>query len=132
LAQLFTGSFLRNLDGKNRLLVPSEIRDALDAADRKGLFLIPSTKCVFLWPQSYLEAYSSQQGADPFGNLGFNRTFYSQMIFKAFDGTGRIVLPGELAARFPDREVLIAGAGRYLELWEPRAFEEAVSPLELE
>ena len=132
MAQLFTGSFLRSLDGKNRLLVPSEIRDALDAADRKGLFLIPSTKCVFLWPQSYLEAYSGQQGADPFGNLGFNRAFYSQMIFKPFDGTGRIVLPGKLAALFPDREVLIAGAGRYLELWEPRGFEEEVSPLALE
>lgn len=131
MAQLFTGSFLRSLDGKNRLLVPSEVRDALDAADRSGLFLIPSSKCVFLWPRSFLDAYTERQSADPFAKPGFNRAFYSQMIFKPFDRTGRIVLPGEIAVRFPQREVLIAGAGRYLELWEPQGFEAEVTPLDL-
>lgn len=132
MAQLFTGTFLRNLDGKNRLLVPSELRDALDSADRQGVYLIPSRKCVFLWPRSYLDAYAEQQGADPFGNLGFNRAFYSRMIFRPFDGTGRIVLPGQLAEQFSKREVLIAGAGRYLELWDPEQFEAGVQPLDLE
>ncbi len=131
MAQLFTGSFLRNLDGKNRLLVPSEVRDALDAADRIGLFLIPSSKCVFLWPRSYLDLYTERQSEDPFAKPGFNRTFYSQMIFKPFDGTGRIVLPGPIAERFMEREVLMAGAGRYLELWVPQQFKEAVKPLDL-
>ena len=111
--------------------MPSEIRDALDAADRGGLFLIPSSKCVFLWPRSYLDLYTERQSDDPFAKPGFNRAFYSQMIFKSFDGTGRIVLPGAIAERFPKRDVLIAGAGRYLELWEPSAFEAEVQPLDL-
>ena len=132
MAQLFTGSFVRNLDGKNRLLVPSEVRDALDSDDRQGLFLIASRKCIFLWPRSYLDGYAEQQSADPFGNLGFNRTFYSQMIFRPLDGTGRIVLPAAIAERFPDRAVLIAGAGRYLELWNPTDFGQEVDPLDLE
>ena len=132
MAQLFTGSFLRSVDAKNRLLVPSEIRDALDAVDRQGLFVIPSGKCIFLWPRSYLDAYTDRQSADPLGNLAFNRAFYSQMVFRTFDGTGRIVLPGEVAERFTKREVLIAGAGRYLELWDPEAFEVEVGPLDLE
>ena len=130
MAQLFTGSFLRNLDGKNRLLVPSEIRDALDAADRGGLFLIPSSKCVFLWPRSYLDRYTERKTED-FADPGFNRAFYSQMIFKPFDRTGRIVLPGNIAERFEEREVVIVGAGRYLELWVPQSFEAEVSPLDL-
>jgi DNA-binding transcriptional regulator/RsmH inhibitor MraZ len=54
------------------------------------------------------------------------------MVFRTFDGTGRIVLPGEVAERFTKREVLIAGAGRYLELWDPEAFEVEVGPLDLE
>ena len=54
------------------------------------------------------------------------------MIFRSFDGTGRIVLPGELAQRFPKREVLIAGSGRYLEIWDPAAFDAMVSPLDFE
>ncbi len=132
MAHIFTGSFRRSLDSKNRVLVPSEIRDSLDAADRKGLYLIPGKKCLFLWPRSYLDAYAQEQGADPFGKVGFNRAFYSQMIFKAFDGTGRIVIPGELVGRFPSREVLIAGAGRYLEAWDPVAWEREISPLDLE
>jgi DNA-binding transcriptional regulator/RsmH inhibitor MraZ len=130
LAQLFTGSFPRALDGKNRLLVPAELRDALSPEDRQGLYLIPGQKCVLLWPRSYLDAYTDRQGADPFGNLSFNRAFYSQMIFRSFDRTGRIVLPGEIAERFKTREVTIVGAGRYLELWSPDALQANVTPLD--
>lgn len=130
MAQLFTGTFKRSLDGKNRLLVPAEIRDALVPEDRKGLYLIPGKKCILAWPRTFLDAYTEQKGADPFGNLGFNRSFYSQMIFRSFDGTGRIVLPGEFAERFEEREVAIVGAGRYLELWRPADFEAVVAPLD--
>lgn len=132
MAQIFTGTFRRSLDGKNRLLVPAGIRDALSPEDRTGLFLIATRKCILVWPRSYLDSYAEQQGADPFGNTAFNRSFYSQMIFRSFDGTGRIVLPGELTERFPEREVAIAGAGRYLELWDPAALEAAVTPLEVD
>ena len=132
-AHLFTGTFLRSLDAKNRVLVPSDLRDALDAADRKGLYLVPTKRCISLWPRSDLEAYAASQGADPFGDLGFNRSFYSRLIFKPFDGTGRIVFPGTLAERFPAREVLIAGVGRHLEAWNPAEFENEMSenPLDL-
>jgi len=132
LAQLFTGTFTRSLDGKNRLLIPSELRDALSPEDRAGLYLIPGPKCVLLWPRSYLDAYTEQQGADPFGNLAFNRAFYSQMIFRSFDRTGRIVLPGPTAEKFAEREVSIVGAGRYLELWRPAAFEASIAPLDFQ
>jgi MraZ protein len=131
-AHLFTGTFLRSLDAKNRVLVPSELRDALDAADRKGLYLVPTKRCVALWPRSDLEAYAASQGADPFGNLGFNRSFYSRLIFKSFDGTGRIVLPAPLVERFADKEVLIAGVGRHLEAWHPADFEKEMAANELD
>ena len=104
----------------------------LSVEDRQGLYLIPTKTCIFAWPRSFLDAYTEQQGTDPFGNLAFNRAFYSQMVFRAFDGTGRIVLPAELAERFADREVLIAGSGRYLELWAPDSFDTAVTPLDIE
>ncbi|MHC4408874.1 MAG: division/cell wall cluster transcriptional repressor MraZ [Planctomycetota bacterium] len=132
MAHLFTGTFLRSLDAKNRVLVPSELRDALDAADRKGLYLVPTKRCVALWPRSDLEAYAASQGADPFGNLGFNRSFYSRLIFKSFDGTGRIVLPAPLVERFADKEVLIAGVGRHLEAWHPADFEKEMAANELD
>ena len=109
MAQLFTGTFTRSLDGKNRLLIPSELRDALSVEDRSGLYLIPGPKCVLLWPRSYLDAYTDQQGADPFGNLAFNRAFYSQMIFRSFDRTGRIVLPGPIAEKFAERAGFCSG-----------------------
>ena len=104
----------------------------LSAEDRPGLFLIPGAACVLLWPRSYLDAYTEQQGADPLGNLAFNRAFYSQMIFRSFDRTGRIVLPGELVERFPEREVAIVGAGRYLEVWKPADFAATITPLQFE
>jgi DNA-binding transcriptional regulator/RsmH inhibitor MraZ len=117
------------LDGKNRVLVPSELRDALSPEDRQGLYVIPGAKCVLFWPRSYLDAYADRQGADPLGNLAFNRAFYSQMVFRSFDRTGRIVLPGEIAERFKTREVTIVGAGRYLELWDPSDFKASLTPV---
>ena len=75
---------------------------------------------------------SAGVGADPFGNLTFNRAFYSQMIFRSFDGTGRIVLPGDLSERFEGKEVVLAGAGRYLELWRPADFDASIAPLDFE
>jgi DNA-binding transcriptional regulator/RsmH inhibitor MraZ len=131
-AHLFTGTFLRSLDAKNRVLVPSDLRESLDASDRKGLYLVPTKRCVALWPRSDLEAYAASQGADPFGNLGFNRSFYSRLIFKPFDGTGRIVFPEPLAEQFPDKKVLIAGVGRHLEAWHPADFEKEMAANELD
>lgn len=131
MAQIFTGTFRRSLDGKNRVMVPSELRDIMDPEDRQGLFLIPSRTCVFLWPKSYLDRVAAAKGNDPISNLAFNRAFYSRTIFKAFDGAGRIVLPGELLERFPDREVLIVGAGLYLEAWDPKRWVEQVPELDL-
>ena len=136
MAQLFTGTFRRSLDTKNRLLVPSEVRDALAPEDRAGFFLIPGSKCILVWPRSFLDSYTEQQQAgDPLQRLAFNRSFYSQMIFRSFDGTGRIVLSGELAERFPGREAVLLGAGRYLELWDPEAWDpealgRAIEPLD--
>lgn len=131
MAQIFTGTFVRSIDAKNRVLVPSELRDVMDAEDRKGLYFIPGSECLFLWPQSYLLRYASGKAADPFGNLQFNRAFYSRAIFKTFDGAGRIVLPTEQAARFPAGQVLIAGAGLYMEVWEPEAWQRQASELRL-
>ena len=129
MALLFTGRHLRSLDGKNRIMVPSEIRDVLVPEDRDGMYLIPSEKCVFVWPRSYLDRYTELKSADPFADAGFNRNFYSQVIFKQFDKTGRIVLPGDIAERYASREVLIVGSGRYLELWVPEEFQ--ATPLTL-
>ena len=132
MAQIFTGTFVRSLDGKNRVLVPSELRDVMEGEDRRGLYLIPSNECLFLWPQSYLLRYAGGQAADPFGSRRFNRTFYSRALFKAFDGAGRIVLPAEMVARFPSRALLIAGAGLYMEAWDPAVWEAQAGELQLE
>lgn len=132
MAQIFTGTFRRSLDGKNRVMVPSEVRDALVPEDRQGLFLIPSRKCVFLWPQSFLLRYAGEKGSDPIANLDFNRRFYSRALFRQFDGAGRIVVPGELLDRFPSKEWLIVGAGLYLEAWDPARWEAESGELDLE
>lgn len=126
MSQFFTGTFRRSLDGKKRILIPSEIRDALDADDRRGLYVIPGKRFFLLWPHSCLEAYGQELAVDPFKDQTAaqkQRAFYSRMQFKTFDGTGRIVIPKEFADRFPDQEVVIVGVGRYLELWNPADWE---------
>lgn len=133
MAQVFTGTYRRALDSKNRVMVPSEVRDLLEVGDRKGLYLIPSRNYVLCWPQSYLDSYAAQHSATAVEQSRANRKLYSQMIFRPFDGNGRIVLPGPVAERFSEKkEVLIAGVGVYLELWDPDAFEADLDPLDID
>ena len=126
---IFTGTYRRTVDNKNRLTFPSNFRRMLPKDDQDGLFLIVSAKCTFVWPRSYLERYAQHQGDDPFAAPVFNRAFYSQLVTRSFDATGRIILPEGVG--LSDRRVLVVGAGSYVELWRPELFEAEMSTADL-
>ncbi|CAN5569377.1 hypothetical protein BH20ACT2_BH20ACT2_23840 [soil metagenome] len=116
----FSGSHKRSIDDKGRLVLPPAIRDEL----RGGAFLRPMEAGVALWPPEVLAQMRQtllEQGRR--GNLGARnalRALTANATRVVPDSQGRIPFPGELRARAGvDAEVVVVGAGPYVELWAP-------------
>ena len=117
----FHGTFDHTLDAKNRLTVPSRFRSALAGT----VFLVKGAEpCLSLYPAETYDAMAQAALAEmnPLSSQkrDFARLFYANAMSMELDGAGRIMLP----TRFMDhvgiksRDVIVAGAGDCLEIWD--------------
>ncbi|MEE8104471.1 MAG: hypothetical protein V3T86_02940 [Planctomycetota bacterium] len=121
MTSVFTGTFVRRFDVKNRVRLPSEMRDILDAEDRKGMYLRAERLCISIWPRALLQTIAAGN-TDPVANTSFNRLFYSSLHFRGFDAAGRVLVPTDLMRQLPNGQVLFVGVGDHIELWSPERF----------
>ena len=119
---LLTGTFGRSLDEKQRIAVPSRLRDAMPCSAGQGLFVAPGT-------DGSLAIYTEES----FGRLGerlaqasptrqdvraFARLFYGQAQRVELDRQGRIRIPPELVQLAQlEKDVVLVGVQDHLELW---------------
>jgi MraZ protein len=121
----FHGTFEHTLDAKHRLTVPSRFRAAL--AGR--VFVVKGVeRNLSVYPESTYSALieSALAGLNPFSPQAreLKRLLYSNAADVELDSAGRIMLPAShLAHAGIDREVIIAGAGESLELWDRAAWQ---------
>jgi MraZ protein len=126
----FHGTFEHSLDAKKRLTVPSKFRSALAGK----VFLVKSKGCLSLYPGETYDRITetalaqinplSEQARD------LKRLFHSRAMDTELDGAGRVTLSGDLLGHAAiDREVVIAGAGDCLELWDHSAWQAYESDL---
>ena len=118
----FHGTYEHTLDAKNRLTLPVKFRAALSGK----VFLVKSEDpCIGVYPAEAYETLAAEAlaGIDPLSSEGKRkrRRFYSLAQDIELDGAGRVVLqPKHLEhAGLSSRDVVIAGAGDSLELWDP-------------
>jgi MraZ protein len=122
----FHGTFEHSLDSKNRLTVPARFRAAL--AGR--VFLVRSVDpCISLYPEDTYTALTEAALADlnPFSPQAreLKRMLYGNATDTEMDSAGRVMLtPRHLEHAKIDREVVIAGAGDCLELWDRSTWED--------
>ncbi len=120
----FTGIHDHTLDAKNRLTVPARTRAELTGA----VSVVKSPDgCLQLWPASAYEAHAEREleGVSPFTERGrvLRRYFYGSSVATELDKAGRVMLPGHaLAHASITREVVVVGAGDWLELWDRDAY----------
>jgi MraZ protein len=111
------------LDDKNRLLVPAEIRKALDPQrDGEAFFMVVGTnRKLWFYPENYygLLVAQRQQDITPDEDiLAFDQMHFARASKVEWDKQGRVVIP-ERALRRTElgREVTLIGVRDHLELW---------------
>jgi MraZ protein len=122
----FHGTFDHTLDAKNRLTVPSKFRSALAGK----VFLVKGAdRCLSVYPEdAYTEmTRAALAGLNPHApqTRELRRYFYSNAQDVELDGAGRIMLPARFMehAGISSRDVVVAGAGDCLELWDRATWE---------
>lgn len=108
------------LDAKGRINVPVRHRDPLVAACSGQLTLTRHPDGYLLvyprptWEQVQVELMALKAASD-----GWRRIFLGSAVDVEIDGASRVLIPPELReAAGLEKEVLLIGTGRRLELWD--------------
>jgi MraZ protein len=129
---MFLGQYQHSLDPKGRLTIPSRFRELLvsDGAyitqgfDRNLMVL---TESFFL---QVSERVRRKSLTEPNARL-LNRLIFSSAERVEVDRAGRILIPDFLRKLADlDGEAVIVGAGDYIEIWQPRKWEEQLTMLQ--
>jgi MraZ protein len=122
----FRGTFDYSLDAKNRLTVPAKFRAAL----AEGVVMAKGTDpCVTLWVPDDYEAFSESILGDlhPFSEERetLERHLFGNSHDTELDSAGRVGFPPFLLKHAGlDKEVVVTGAGRRIEVWDREKWAE--------
>lgn len=128
---VFTGLFDFALDEKNRLSIPSKMREEMEKkGEGKRLYLVPGIPETTLWmytePQFQKLAADLQSSLAPEANLlAFKQTLFSNAETLDIDSGGRVVIPARhIQMSGLTREVTLRGVFDHIEILSRAAFDE--------
>jgi MraZ protein len=130
---LFLGEYEHSLDSKQRLAIPSELRQVLNPATIGASFVaVPGPDALMLWPDATFERLASGMGGSLVGEQTmrqFERVLFSQAAAAPLDSAGRVRIPDRLLARYGlSGNIVILGVRDHLDLisaatWKAREAE---------
>ena len=129
---MLLGEFEHTIDDKNRLTLPAKFRQALSG----GLVITRGMDgCLYCYPQAEWERLVEGRlaGLDPLSKEGrlMQRFFFAGASEAQPDKQGRVLVPTTLAKKADiGREVVIAGVGDHLEIWDRAAWNDHVTEIE--
>ena len=124
----FAGKFKHNLDSKNRLNIPAQMRQALPPADENTFFVTRGReRCLHLYPKNFWPQYVYSNWNVYYSNSedSRRRALKRQQITEmlTMDPQGRITLSRDHSDYAGiTKEVIIIGYNVRIELWEPAEF----------
>ncbi len=134
---LFLGEYEHTLDQKQRLAIPSELRDVLEAKVHGEAFVAApgANGSLWLWPEKTFAKLSEDLGGSLVGEpllQDFERLVFSQAARVPLDNAGRVRIPDRLLSKFGlAGSIMILGVRDHLELLEPGAWkreQERIQP----
>ena len=130
------GEYELNIDDKNRLLIPSEVRSRIQPAEHgEALFLVIGIdRRPWFYPERYYEELVTRQPGDitPATDLlAFDQMHFALASRLEPDKQGRVLLPDKILKRAGIlKEVTLIGVRDHLELWNRADWEARREELE--
>ncbi len=127
---MFRGRYEHTIDAKGRTSIPARYRDVLSAAGERRIVITSALDPhLVAYTPSEWNAFEERLGKLPQFDRAvqrLRRIYVSGAVECEFDDVGRILVPPTLREHAGlKRDVVWAGAGRYAELWDKDAWQEA-------
>ena len=132
---MFRGQFVHTIDAKGRISLPARFRDAVVAAGDARLVLTPapSDPCLHLYPVGDWAEFERRIAELPRFDphlVRFRRMYVSAALECELDGAGRVLISADYRERAHlGKEVLLAGMGRFIEVWSKDRWDRVTAPL---
>lgn len=132
---MFRGQFVHTIDSKGRISLPARFRDAIVAEGDGRLVLTPapSDPCLHLYPLSHWAEFERKIAELPRFDphiVRFRRMYVSAALECEVDGAGRVLIATDYRERASlEKEVLLAGMGRFIEVWSKKLWDRVTAPL---
>jgi len=122
---VFLGEYSHTLDSKNRLTLPSRMREEM--GDR-AILVKSIDKCVSVYNTSAWSTYTAKLASLPAPEARVLKRFiYSSAYEAELDSQGRILIPASLCQYAGlQKNIKIIGAGDHIELWDETLWEESI------
>ncbi|MBL8039547.1 MAG: hypothetical protein JSS38_14745 [Nitrospira sp.] len=121
---MFAGEYLCKVDEKGRFIVPSPIREQIEAEGQSVMFLKGPEQSLLIYSMKewgkVLERTKSSLDEDQ--SRLFMHFIVSEAGSSEIDKTGRILIPGRLRKLVPvdeEQEIILVGLYHRMELWNP-------------
>ena len=121
---MFAGEYLCKVDEKGRFIVPSPIREQIEADGQAVMFLKGPEQSLLIYSMKQWEKVldRTKSSLDEDQSRLFMQFVVSEAGSSDIDKTGRILIPGRLRKQIPmdeDQEIILVGLYHRMELWNP-------------
>lgn len=126
---LFRGQYTYSVDSKGRLSIPARLRRQL-SPDANDTFVMTqgTASCIDVYPLDQWQHFEQKLiGLNPFNpqEAKFIRMILQHATEDKLDSQSRILIPPNLLAHAKiDKEVLVLGALKKIELWNPGIYKK--------
>lgn len=120
---MLAGKYTHSLDSKNRIIIPSKIKDQLGETIT---IMRGSDRCLTLYSAEEWENYANKISELPKTEVrALTRYLYSNSMEVQPDSQGRVTLtPEMLAFAGITKNVITVGCGKYAEVWAQEVWDE--------
>ena len=132
---MFRGQFVHSIDQKGRVSLPARFRETVLATGDARLVVTPAPvdPCLHLYPLADWVEFEKRIAELPRFDphiVRFRRLYVSAALECEVDASGRVLVSPDYRARAHlEKEVLLAGMGRHVELWSKERWDRVTAPL---
>ena len=132
---MFRGQYLYSVDTKGRISIPAKLRKHINPEANDTVVMTQGTsKCIDIYPYDFwLTVEAKLLELNPFDpqHMKFTRMISQKATEDVLDLQARILLPQYLLDYAGiEKEVLVLGVLRKIELWNPAVYDEYINSTE--